>query len=127
MSIAPGARPGPYEVLTFIGAGGMGEVYKARDIRLNRVVALKVPSHHQEGETLASRLQRGPLPVDLALRAAIEIADALDRAHRHGIIHRELKPGNIMLTKGGVKLLDFGLARFRPQIGDVPETVPRSP
>jgi serine/threonine protein kinase len=64
-----------------------------------------------EGETLAARLERGPLPTDLLLRTGIEIADALDRAHRSGIVHRDLKPGNVMLTKGGAKLMDFGLAR----------------
>src|SRR5580693_3750980 len=152
MPILPGRRLGPYEILSAIGAGGMGEVYKARDTRLNRIVAIKVlPTHladrselrgrfereaktiaslnhphictlydtgHQdevdflvmeflEGETLAQRLLKGPLPLDQALRFAVEIADALDKAHRKGITHRDLKHGNIMLTKSGAKLLDF--------------------
>src|SRR6202162_4113079 len=158
MSVRAGTRFGPYEILSAIGAGGMGEVYKARDTRLDRTVAIKVlPTHladrselrerfereaktiaslnhphictlhdvgHQdeidflvmeyvEGETLAQRLQKGPLPLDQVLRYAIEIADALDKAHRKGITNRDLKPGNIMLTKSGSKLLDFGLAKLR--------------
>jgi Tol biopolymer transport system component/tRNA A-37 threonylcarbamoyl transferase component Bud32 len=158
MSLAPSTRLGPYEVLSPLGAGGMGEVYKARDTRLDRTVAIKIlPEHlssspqirerfereakaisslshphicplydvgHQdgidflvmeylEGETLAHRLKKGPLPADQVLRYAIEIADALDTAHRHGVIHRDLKPGNVMLTKSGTKLLDFGLAKVR--------------
>ena len=158
MAILPGRRLGPYEILSAIGAGGMGEVYKARDTRLDRIVAIKVlPTHladraelrerfereaktiaslnhphictlydtgHQdgidflvmeylEGETLAQRLVKGPLPIDQVLQYAIEIANALDKAHRKGITHRDLKPGNIMLTKSGTKLLDFGLAKLR--------------
>ncbi|HXP81743.1 MAG TPA: protein kinase [Verrucomicrobiae bacterium] len=157
MPIIPGRRLGPYEILSAIGAGGMGEVYKARDTRLDRTVAIKVlPTHladraelrerfereaktiaslnhphictlydtgHQdeidflvmeyiEGETLAQRLQKGALPIQQVLQYAIEIADALDKAHRKGITHRDLKPGNIMLTKSGTKLLDFGLAKL---------------
>ena len=163
MSLSAGARLGPYEIVTLIGAGGMGEVYKARDTRLNRIVAIKIlPSHNRadpdrrrrlereaqaiaalahphicvlhdigrhedcdflvmeylEGETLASRLRQGPLPVDQVLRYATEIGDALDKAHRQGIVHRDLTPGNIMLTKGGVKLLDFGLAKLLPAGAD---------
>jgi eukaryotic-like serine/threonine-protein kinase len=158
MAIATGTQLGSYEVLSAIGAGGMGEVYKARDLRLDRIVAIKVLSTHLtnnqelkarfdrearsisslqhphicvlydighdeasgldylvmeylEGETLVKRLERGALPNDQVLRVAMEIADALDRAHRQGITHRDLKPGNIILTKGGAKLLDFGLAK----------------
>src|SRR5271169_3925027 len=157
MPLPAGTKLGPYEVLSAIGAGGMGEVYKARDTRLDRIVAIKVlPTHladraelrerfdreaktiaslnhphicmlfdtgHQdgidylvmeylEGETLAQRLQKGSLPIEQVLQYAIEISDALDKAHRKGITHRDLKPGNIMLTKSGTKLLDFGLAKL---------------
>src|SRR5215471_11784660 len=157
MTLSPGSRLGPYEVISPLGAGGMGEVYKARDTRLERTVAVKVlperlassPEARQrfereaktistlshphicalydvgregdveylvmeylEGETLADRLLRGPLSLEQTLRWGMEIADALDRAHRQGIVHRDLKPGNVMLTKSGVKLLDFGLAKL---------------
>ncbi|MBZ5659728.1 MAG: serine/threonine-protein kinase [Acidobacteriia bacterium] len=160
MPIPPGRRLGPYEILSAIGAGGMGEVYKARDTRLDRIVAIKVlPTHlanrselrerferearvvaslnhphictlydigqqdgidflvmeYLEGETLAQRLLKGQLPLEQVLQYAIEIADALDKAHRRGITHRDLKPGNIMLTKSGTKLLDFGLAKLRQE------------
>jgi serine/threonine protein kinase len=158
MALSPGKRLGPYEVLSAIGAGGMGEVYRAKDTRLDRTVAIKVlPAHAAErdglrerferearaisslnhphicvlydigredgtdylvmelleGETLAARLAKGPLPTERVLRYAIEISDALDKAHRKGVTHRDLKPGNIMLTKSGVKLLDFGLAKLK--------------
>jgi len=158
MPLAPSTRLGPYEILSSIGAGGMGEVYRARDTRLDRTVAIKVlPEHlssnpqlrerfdreakaisslshphicplydvgHQdgvnflvmeflEGETLAHRLRKGPLAPDQVLQYAIQITDALDTAHRHGVVHRDLKPGNIMLVKTGAKLLDFGLAKVR--------------
>ena len=160
MGFAAGTRLGPYEIVAPLGAGGMGEVYRARDTRLERSVAVKVlPSHlsaspdarqrldreaktisklshphicalydvghHDgtdflvmellEGETLAERLTRGPLPPHQTMRYGVEIADALEAAHRQGIVHRDLKPGNVMLTKSGVKLLDFGLAKaFAP-------------
>ena len=164
MTLAAGTKLGPYEILAPIGAGGMGEVYKARDARLERTVAVKVlPLHlssnpelrqrfereaktisqlshphicalydvnregeteylvmeYLEGETLADRLGKGPLPAEQLLRFGIEIADALDKAHRQGIVHRDLKPGNVMLTKSGVKLLDFGLAKFQAGGRDV--------
>ena len=154
--LVTGIKIGPYEITGAIGAGGMGEVYRARDTRLGRDVAIKVlPQHltekpearqrferearavsslnhphictlydigHQdgtdflvmeylEGETLAKRLEKGPLATPELLRNAIEIADALEKAHRQGVIHRDLKPANIMLTKSGAKLLDFGLAK----------------
>src|SRR5260370_272366 len=158
MAILSGRRLGPYEILAAIGAGGMGEVYKARDTRLDRIIAIKVlPAHladraelrerfereakaiaslnhphictlydtgHQdgidylvmeylEGETLAQRLLKGSLPVQQVLQYAIEIPDALDKAHRKGITHRDLKPGTIMLPKSVPNLLDFGLAKLR--------------
>ncbi|MGH9363953.1 MAG: protein kinase domain-containing protein, partial [Thermoanaerobaculia bacterium] len=158
MTLSAGFRLGPYEVLAPLGAGGMGEVYKAKDTRLERTVAIKVlPAHlssseemrqrferearaisqlshphicalydvgshegteylvmeYLEGETLATRLAKGSLPLDQTLSCGIQIADALDKAHRQGIVHRDLKPGNVMLTKSGVKLLDFGLAKLR--------------
>ncbi|MGA9883918.1 MAG: protein kinase [Candidatus Acidiferrales bacterium] len=154
----PGTKLGPYEILSPLGAGGMGEVYRARDTRLDRTVAVKIlPDHladraelrerfereartiaslnhphictlfdigqHDgtdflvmeclEGETLAQRLTKGPLPLEQVLQYAIQIADALDKAHRKGVVHRDLKPGNIMLTKTGAKLLDFGLAKLQ--------------
>jgi serine/threonine protein kinase len=160
MAILPGKTVGPYQILSAIGAGGMGEVYKARDTRLDRTVAIKVLSAHLvdladsrerfdreartiaglnhphictlfdignqegvdylvmeylEGETLADRLKKGPLPIEQVLQYAIEISDALDKAHRNGITHRDLKPGNIMLTKSGTKLLDFGLAKLQQE------------
>jgi serine/threonine protein kinase/Tol biopolymer transport system component len=159
MALTPGTKLGPYEIVGAIGAGGMGEVYRARDTRLDRTVAVKVlPAHlsddskqkqrlereaksisalnhphicrlydvgsqegidflvmeYLEGETLAERLRKGPLPFVDVLRYAIEIADALEKAHRGGVVHRDLKPANIMLTKSGAKLLDFGLAKSLP-------------
>jgi Tol biopolymer transport system component/predicted Ser/Thr protein kinase len=159
--VASGARLGPYQILAPLGAGGMGEVYRALDTRLDRVVAIKILStdlannaqrrlrfereaktisqlsHPNicavydvgrengrdylvmelvEGQTLADRLAGGPLPIHDTLKYGTQIAEALDKAHRAGIVHRDLKPGNVMLTKSGVKLLDFGLAKeVRPQ------------
>jgi serine/threonine protein kinase len=162
MSLRAGTTLGPYEIISPLGAGGMGEVYRARDTRLERTVAIKVlPSHlssdpdlkarfereakaisalnhpnictlhdissHEgadflvmeclEGETLADRLRKGPLPLPDLLKIGIEIADALDKAHRAGMVHRDLKPGNIMLTRSGAKLLDFGLAKPAAALG----------
>src|SRR5467141_3270094 len=156
MSLASGTRLGPYEILAQLGAGGMGEVYRARDTRLDRSVAIKIlpaqfsfdPVRKQrfereaktisslnhphictlhdvgsqdgvdylvmecvEGETLAKRLERGPLPLEQVLKFGAQIADALDKANGSGVVHRDLKPGNIMLTPTGAKLLDFGLAK----------------
>jgi serine/threonine protein kinase len=165
MPLTAGARLGPYEIVGPLGSGGMGEVYRARDTRLERTVAIKVmPAHlaadqesrerferearvissldhpnicalydvgrlradgapasqgddvflvmqYLEGETLADRITRGPLPIDELLRYGIEIASALDAAHRAGVVHRDLKPGNVMLTPTGARLLDFGLAK----------------
>ena len=154
-----GKTLGHYQIVEKLGAGGMGEVYKGRDARLDRVVALKIlrpdasrgadlrqrferearaiaalnhphictlfdvgregdtdflVMEYCEGETLAQRLNKGPLPLEQALRHGTEVADALDKAHRAGIVHRDLKPGNIMITRSGVKLLDFGVAKLRP-------------
>src|SRR5262245_30957315 len=162
MPLSAGTRLGPYEISGRLGAGGMGEVYRATDTRLGRTVAIKVLAPHLahdpevrarferegrtisslghsnictlydigrettesgatdylvleflEGETLDGRLLRGPLPIEQALRYAIQICDALDAAHRRGLTHRDLKPANVMITPGGVKLLDFGLAKPR--------------
>jgi serine/threonine protein kinase/Tol biopolymer transport system component len=143
MTLAPGTRLGPYEIIAPLGAGGMGEVYKARDTRLNRTVAIKVSNEQfserfeREAHAVAALNHsnvctlydvgpnylvmeyiegvplRGPLPLHQALKYAGQICDALDAAHRKGITHRDLKPANIMVTKNGVKLLDFGLAKIR--------------
>ncbi len=156
MTLAAGAKLGPYEIQSELGAGGMGEVYRARDTRLDRQVAIKILATHLssspelkqrlerearaisslnhphicqlydigsqdgtdylvmellEGETVAERLRRGPLPLHEVLKTGAEVADALGVAHRAGIVHRDLKPANIMLTKSGAKLMDFGLAK----------------
>ena len=173
MTLTAGARLGPYEIIAPLGAGGMGEVHKARDTRLDRTVAIKVlpprfaadpqfrerfdrearaisslnhphicalydvghqdgtsflVMEHLEGETLANRIAKGPLPVADALRYAIEIAGALATAHRAGIVHRDLKPGNVMITKAGAKLLDFGLAKaVRGPMGGAQSMLPTTP
>src|SRR4051795_3605870 len=146
MPLSAGDRLGPYEILAPIGAGGMGEVYRARDGRLGREVALKIVGeqftgrfqreaesisalNHPNictlydvgpnylvmelvaGETLAARLQRGPLPIETVRQYGGQILAALAEAHSKGVVHRDLKPGNIMIGKSGVKVLDFGIAR----------------
>ncbi|MFN8588964.1 MAG: protein kinase [Candidatus Eisenbacteria bacterium] len=164
MTLAPGTKLGPYEIVAPLGAGGMGEVYRARDTRLGRDVAIKVLPQHLsanaevrarfereartvsslnhpnictlfdvgregetdylvmelvEGETLSQRLLKGALPIADVLRLGAQIADALDRAHRAGVVHRDLKPGNVMVTRSGAKLMDFGLARATAAAGPV--------
>jgi hypothetical protein len=156
MSLPAGSRLGPHQIVSALGAGGMGEVYRARDTRLGRDVAIKVLPQHLtssdgararferearlisglshpnigalydigcegstdylvmeliEGETLADRIARGPMPTADVLRIGAQIADALDAAHRAGVVHRDLKPSNVMLSRSGAKLMDFGLAR----------------
>src|SRR5262250_290605 len=156
MPLVSGTKLGPYEIHSPLGAGGMGEVYRAKDTRLERTVAIKIlpaqvsndPVRKQrfereaktisnlnhphicvlhdigsqdgvdylvmecvEGETLAKRLEKGPLPLEQVLKLVAQVADALDKAHRAGIVHRDLKPGNVMLTASGAKLVDFGLAK----------------
>src|SRR5436309_3966863 len=160
MALSPGTMRGPYEILAAAGSGGMGDVYRARDTRLERIVAVKIlldavlqdPGRRQrlerearvvsglshphicslfdvgqqdgvdylvmeflDGETLADRLGKGPPPPEQELRHANQIAGALDAAHRQGIVHRHLKPGHIILTRTGAKLLDFGLALAAPE------------
>jgi eukaryotic-like serine/threonine-protein kinase len=156
MAVPSGTRLGPYEILAPIGAGGMGEVYRGRDTRLGRTVAIKIlpaqladserrerfvrearavsaVSHphicalydvgqqdgtnylvmeYLEGETLAARIAKGPLSRESLIQCALQISQALAHAHREGVLHRDLKPANIMITREGVKLLDFGLAKL---------------
>lgn len=164
MTLSAGSKLGPYEIIAPAGAGGMGEVYKAKDTRLDRTVAVKVlPTHiaansdlrqrldreakaissfshpnictlydvgHQdgvdylvmeylEGETLSDRIKRAPLTNEEIFRFAIQIGDALSVAHARGLIHRDLKPGNVIITKENAKLLDFGLAKLQPHGGTV--------
>ncbi len=164
MALESGHKLGPYEIIAPAGAGGMGEVYQAKDTRLDRIVAIKVlPEQtsinadlrarfqreaktisslnhpnictlydvgHQdgldflvmeylEGETLAERMKRAPLELNEVLRIASQVADALDHAHRQSLIHRDLKPGNVILTSEGAKLLDFGLAKFQVSGGRI--------
>src|SRR6476661_813445 len=159
MAVTSGTRLGPYQIESPLGAGGMGEVYRALDTRLDRAVAVKILPEHLsqspeakqrfdrearaisslshpnictlydvgaqggtdylvmeflEGETLASRLAKGPLPMAQILKYGADICEGLDRAHKSGVVHRDLKPGNIMLAKSGAKLMDFGLAKAVP-------------
>src|ERR1035437_3483601 len=150
MPLAANTRLGPYEIVAPLGAGGMGEVFRARDTRMDRTVAIKICTgrfterferearaisslnhphicalydigregtveflamEYLEGESLEARLRKGPIPIEEALQIAIQIASALAAAHRSGMVHRDLKPGNVMLTRSGAKLLDFGLAK----------------
>jgi len=160
--VGPGSRVGPYEILGLLGEGGMGEVYRAKDTRLGRMVAVKI-AHEQfngwfqrearaisalnhphictlhdigpnylvmelvEGETLAERIQRGPVPVEEALDIARHIAEAREAAHERGVIHRDLKPANVKITSDGrVKVLDFGLAKA-VEDGPISATASNSP
>src|SRR5918996_2169351 len=171
MPVLPGTRLGQYEILSPIGAGGMGEVYRARDTKLDRDVAIKVlpdlfaadserltrfereartlaAFNHQniaqvhgvieqppalvmefvDGEDLASRIARGPLPVDETVHIALQIAEGLEAAHERGIIHRDLKPANIKVRDdGAVKVLDFGLAKAMGDRTAIAQAVDNSP
>ena len=170
MTLAANTRLGPYEIVAPLGAGGMGEVFRARDTRLDRTVAIKICTGHLterferearaisslnhphicalydigregtveflvmeylEGESQEARLRKGPLPIEEALQIAIQIASALDAAPRRGMVHRDLNPGNVMLTRSGAKLLDFGLAKMNEPAGlsgtDVTQLAPHRP
>ena len=176
VTLTAGARLGSYEIIGLLGAGGMGEVYRARDTRLDRIVAIKVlpekfrndpelqarfarearaisslqhphicalfdvgqqgeitflVMEYIEGESLADRLLRGPLPLDQVVLIGIDLADTLAKAHSQGLLHRDIKPSNIMLTKSGIKLMDFGLARQQGPIANVlrgsPPLTPSAP
>jgi serine/threonine protein kinase len=169
MPLQSGDKLGPYEILVPIGAGGMGEVYRARDTRLDRTVAVKVLPEHiarredlrarferearavaslnhpnictlydigtqdgvgsymvmecLEGETLAARIEKGAIPLAQAISLSTQISDALDRAHRAGVTHRDVMPQNIMLTRDGAKVLDFGLAKSTAKVTPAEETL----
>jgi tRNA A-37 threonylcarbamoyl transferase component Bud32 len=176
VTLKAGVRLGSYEIVSLLGAGGMGEVYRARDTRLDRTVAIKVlpqklkddpelqarfqrearaisslqhphicslfdvgqqegvsflVMEYIEGETLANRLLKGPLPLNQVVRIGLSLADTLAKAHSQGLVHRDIKPGNIMLTKSGIKLMDFGLARQRGAIAaafsESPSLTPSTP
>src|ERR1051326_714151 len=168
MPLLPGSRLGPYEIQSALGAGGMGEVYRALDTRLDRTVAVKILTGHLsqnsearqrfdrearaisslnhanictlydvghqdgidylimeflDGQTLADRLLKGPLLVEQVLKYGVEICKGLEKAHKTGVVHRDLKPGNIMLTKSSAKLMDFGLAKLKSETASVAEAV----